>query len=71
MNNSVVALVLVFFVAGIAAGIIAVVTMSALRADRSGDLGGLGDPLEYEPPGLLQGPGPPDQEGMIMSVISR
>jgi hypothetical protein len=44
MNDSVVAIVSAFFIIGITAGIIAVVAMSALLADRRGDPG---DPPEY------------------------
>ena len=44
MNGAVVAIVGAFFIIGITVGIIAVVAMSALRADRRGDPG---DPPEY------------------------
>jgi hypothetical protein len=44
MNDSVVAIVTAFFVIGITVGIIAVVAMSALRADRPGRRG---RPPEY------------------------
>ena len=46
MNDSVVAIVSAFFIIGITAGIIAVVAMSALLADRRGDPV---DPREYVP----------------------
>ncbi len=46
MNGAVVTIVSAFFVIGITVGIIAVVAMSNLRADRRGDPG---DPLEYGP----------------------
>ena len=48
MNDSVVAIVSAFFIIGITVGIIAVVAMSALRADRRGNPSG---PLEYGPRG--------------------
>jgi hypothetical protein len=44
MNGAVVAIVGAFFIIGITVGIIAVVAMSALWADRRGDPG---DPPEY------------------------
>ena len=46
MNDTVVAIVSAFFVIGILVGIIAVVAMSVLRADRRG---APGDPLDFEP----------------------
>ena len=48
MNDTVVAIVSAFFVIGIVVGIIAVVALSVLRADRRG---GPGDPLDHEPRG--------------------
>jgi hypothetical protein len=48
MNDTVVAIVSVFFIFGILCGIIAVVAMSVLRAERRGYPG---DPLDYEPRG--------------------
>jgi hypothetical protein len=45
MNDTVVAIVSVFFVIGILVGIIIVVAMSVLRAERRGDPGDL---LDYE-----------------------
>ena len=47
MNDTVVAIVSAFFVIGILVGIIAVVAMSVLRAERRGYPE---DPLDYEPP---------------------
>ena len=53
MNDTVVVIVSAFFVIGIVVGIIAVVAMSVLRADRRGDQ------LDYEPRGRDgQPPGP-------------
>jgi hypothetical protein len=46
MNDTVVAIVSAFFVIGILVGIIAVVAMSVLRAERRRDPGDL---LDYEP----------------------
>ena len=56
MNDTVVAIVSAFFVIGILVGIIAVVAMSVLRADRRG---GPGDPLDYESRGPREPPGYP------------
>jgi hypothetical protein len=56
MNDSVVAIVSAFFIIGITVGIIAVVALSAHRADRRGDLG---DPLDYGP--RRSGESPPDR----------
>ena len=52
MNDTVVAIVSAFFVIGILVGIIAVVAMSVLRAERRGDPGDLLDYETREPPGL-------------------
>jgi hypothetical protein len=49
MNDSVVAIVTAFFVMGITVGIIVVVAISALQADRRRDPGDLGDPPHYGP----------------------
>jgi hypothetical protein len=46
MNDSVVAIVSAFFIMGITVGIVAVVALSVLRADR---LGVPGDPHKYGP----------------------
>jgi hypothetical protein len=46
MNDTVVAIVSAFFIIGIAAGIIAVVAMSVLRAERRGSRGGYADPVD-------------------------
>jgi hypothetical protein len=53
MNDAVVAIVSAFFIIGIVVGIIAVVAMSVLRAERHGDQGGHAEPVDdrYEPPG--------------------
>ena len=56
MNGTVVAIVSAFFVAGILVGIIAVVAVSVLRADRRGDPGDLPDD---EPRGPREPPGYP------------
>lgn len=56
MNDTVVAIVSAFFVIGILVGIIAVVAMSVLRADRRG---GPGDPLDYESREPREPPGYP------------
>jgi hypothetical protein len=53
MNDSVVAIVSAFFVIGITVGIIVVVALSTLRADRRGDPG---DPLDYGPRGSRESP---------------
>jgi hypothetical protein len=52
MNDTVVAIVSAFFVIGILVGIIIVVAMSVLRAERRGDPGDLLDYEPREPPGL-------------------
>jgi hypothetical protein len=54
MNGAVVAIVSAFFIIGITVGIIAVVAMSSLRADRRGDPGDL---PEFGPRGPGQQPG--------------
>lgn len=53
MNDTVVAIVSAFFIIGIIVGIIAVVAMSVLRAERRGDQGGHARSSGYrdEPPG--------------------
>ncbi len=51
VNDTVVAIMSVFFAVGIIVGIIAVVAMSALRAGRRGDRGDPGGPPGYESPG--------------------
>ncbi len=56
MIDSVVAIVSAFFVMGITVGIIAVLAMAALRADRRGHPG---SPLEYGPGGLDEPPPDP------------
>jgi hypothetical protein len=53
MNDSVVAIVSAFFIIGITVGIIAVVALSALRADRAGHRG---DPMDYAPHGRGEQP---------------
>ena len=55
MNGAVVAIVSAFFIIGITVGIIAVVAMSSLRADRRGDPGDL---PEFGPRG--RGKQPPE-----------
>jgi hypothetical protein len=57
MNDTVVAIVSAFFIIGIAAGIIAVVAMSVLRAGRRGHRGDYADPVDDD----LYGPGEPPQ----------
>lgn len=57
MNDTVVAIVGAFFVIGIAAGIIAVVAMSVLRAERRSHRGDYADPVDDDP----YGPGEPPQ----------
>ena len=52
MNDTVVAIVSAFFVIGILVGIIAVIAMSVLRAERRGYPGDLGDYEPRERPGL-------------------
>ena len=49
MNDTVVAIVSAFFIIGIAVGIIVVVAMSVLRADRHGDQGDHADPYDDDP----------------------
>jgi hypothetical protein len=56
MNDTVVAIVSAFFVIGILVGIIAVVAMSVLRAERRRDPGDL---LDYEPRGPREPSGYP------------
>lgn len=56
MNDTVVGIVSAFFVIGIAVGIILVIAVSVLRAERRRDLGDL---LDYEP----RGPRPPGEPG--------
>ena len=51
MNDTVVAIVSAFFIIGIAAGIIAVVAMSVLRAERRGNRGDYADPVDDDPYG--------------------
>jgi hypothetical protein len=46
MNDTVVAIVSAFFLIGIIFGVIAVIGMSVLRADRRGDPRGPGEPPE-------------------------
>ena len=64
MNDTVVAIVSAFFVIGILVGIIIVIAMSVLRAERRGDPGDL---LEFashesrEPPGLPWDDAGPDR----------
>ena len=53
MNDTVVAIVSAFFVIGILVGIIIVVAMSVLRAERRRDPG---DPLDYEHRGPREPP---------------
>jgi hypothetical protein len=52
MNDTVAAIVSAFFIIGIVVGIIAVVAMSVLRAERRGGQGDHADPFDdpYEPP---------------------
>ena len=57
MNDSVVVIVSAFFIIGITVGIIAVVAMSALGADRRGNPSG---PPEYGPRGPGKQPSGPD-----------
>ena len=60
MNDTVAAIVGAFFIIGIAAGIIAVVAMSVLRAERRGHRGDYADPVDddpYEPGEPPQGSG--------------
>jgi len=55
MNDTVVAIVSAFFVIGILVGIVTVIAMSVLRAERRGDPGDLldfGSREPREPPGL-------------------
>jgi hypothetical protein len=49
MNDTVVAIVSAFFIIGITVGIIAVVAMSVLRADRRGDQGDYADSHDDDP----------------------
>jgi hypothetical protein len=49
MNDTVVAIVSTFFIIGIAAGIIAVVAMSVLRAERRGNRDGYIDAVDENP----------------------
>jgi hypothetical protein len=56
MSDTVVAIVGAFFVTGILVGIIAVIAMSVLRAERRGDPGGL---LDFEPRQSREPPGLP------------
>lgn len=55
MNDTVVAIVSAFFIIGIAVGIVAVVAMSVLRAERRGDQGDQANPFDDDP----YGPGEP------------
>jgi len=55
MNGAVVAIVSAFFIIGITVGIIAVMAISSLRADRRGDPG---DPPEFGP--RARGEQPPE-----------
>jgi hypothetical protein len=49
VNDTVVAIVSAFFIIGITVGIIVVVAMSVLRADRRGDQGDHADPYDDDP----------------------
>ena len=49
MNDTVVAIVSAFFLIGITVGIVAVVAVSVLRADRRGDQGDYADPYDHDP----------------------
>jgi len=49
MNDTVVAIVSAFFIIGITVGIIAVVAVSVLRADRRRDQGDYADPYDDDP----------------------
>lgn len=55
MNDTVVVIVSAFFIIGIAVGIIAVVVLSVLRAERRGDQGDYAGPFDDDP----YGPGEP------------
>ena len=56
MNDTVVAIVSAFFIIGIAAGIIAVVAMSVLRAERRGYRGDYADLVDDDPYGPHEPP---------------
>lgn len=56
MNDTVVAIVSAFFIIGIAAGIIAVVAMSVLRAERRGHRDDYADLVDDDPYGPSQPP---------------
>jgi hypothetical protein len=62
MNDTVVAILGVFFVIGIVVGIIAVIALSVLRRERRGNQGGNADPVDGDVPGPSgpgwDGPGP-------------
>jgi hypothetical protein len=55
MNDTVVAIVSAFFIIGTAVGIVVVVAMSVLRAERRGDQGDYADSFDDNP----YGPGEP------------
>ena len=61
MNDTVVAIVSAFFVIGILVGIIAVIAMSVLRAERQGYPGDLPDYEPRERPGLSWDDSRPDR----------
>ena len=61
MNDTVVAIVSAFFVIGILVGIIIVIAMSVLRAERRGYPGDLGDYETRERPGLPWDDAGPDR----------
>jgi hypothetical protein len=56
MNDTVVAIVSAFFIIGIVVGIIAVVAMSVLRAERRGHRGDYADLVDDDPYGPGQAP---------------
>jgi hypothetical protein len=56
MNDTVAAIVGAFFIIGIAAGIIAVVAMSVLRAERRRNRGDYADPVDDDPYGRGEPP---------------
>jgi hypothetical protein len=68
VNDTVVAIVSAFFVIGILVGIIIVVAMSVLRAERRGDPGDL---LDYEPGEPREPRGPREPPGLAWDDTGR
>jgi hypothetical protein len=68
MNDTVVAIVSAFFVIGILVGVIVVIAMSVLQAERRG---ASEDPLDFGPRGPRQPPGLPRDDDTRQDGYSR